>query len=703
MRYHSAGKFIFYWLAILLALAMTTAASAKSLYMLANHHTNQFDAWNINPDGTVTYQATYGLSFTQEPSGLALDADSGTLFFTDEFNVPGQDPAIEMVDAVSMKSLGSVVPRGRDGRPVRDLAGIDVDDKHNIVYIVQRRRPDIYVYDWDPNFIVVNPTNPDEVIVDSRAMTLRDGYPQALPGVVGAFGIALDERAGVLYVADSRDRKVKGFNTNTWEEVLNFTPTGLVPGGIAVDRRKGIIYTTAPDLAVEECCFGLRNVFGPEGSTKISKYDLATGLETVMDMSLAGLNHGGMGIWVDEVTGYLYVTGGCTGDDLTIWDTSTPTSPDIPFTLVHASGPIGNPAALAIGNISYNPLHLTIPQEECAKPGESITYTICYDNMDNEDYVTNVRIVDKLPDQDKVSFVEATDGGVYDEATHTVTWNVDELPGGSRQCIRVVVQVNPAIPSTAILKSFVTITSDQTPQPTTVVDERSVCCLPGNCPPIGITVDYIDPDRCMAAVSWTEPTFENCDGPLIVTVQAVYPDGSTRDNVKPGDLFPITCGTPGTIVTYTAWDSVDDRVIGQCSFPIEILDQPPVVDYCPADIVQCSAQVTWELPRFRDDCVLPPVPGKAVYPDGSTSDDVQPGDTFPIGTTIITYTAEDRCGNTASCTFKVTVGGDEPLTCTCPSDITVNNDPGRCGAAVGWELPSCSDNCGEIFTVTCDH
>ena len=41
-----------------LVLAMAGTAAAKSLYLINNHHTGQFDAWNINPGGTVTYQAS---------------------------------------------------------------------------------------------------------------------------------------------------------------------------------------------------------------------------------------------------------------------------------------------------------------------------------------------------------------------------------------------------------------------------------------------------------------------------------------------------------------------------------------------------------------------------------------------------------------------------------------------------------------------
>jgi hypothetical protein len=35
----------------------------------------------------------------------------------------------------------------------------------------------------------------------------------------------------------------------------------------------------------------------------------------------------------------------------------------------------------------------------------------------------------------------------------------------------------------------------------------------------------------------------------------------------------------------------------------------------------------------------------------------------------------------------------EPPTITCPTDITVNNDPGECGAIVTYDLPTVTDNC----------
>ncbi|MEX1002762.1 MAG: HYR domain-containing protein, partial [Crocinitomicaceae bacterium] len=74
---------------------------------------------------------------------------------------------------------------------------------------------------------------------------------------------------------------------------------------------------------------------------------------------------------------------------------------------------------------------------------------------------------------------------------------------------------------------------------------------------------------------------------------------------------------------------------------------------------------------------------------------------FPIGTTTVTYEVTDASGNTASCSFDVTVNDTENPTITCPADITVNNDVGDCGAVVNYVTPTGADNCpGSVTTLT---
>lgn len=87
--------------------------------------------------------------------------------------------------------------------------------------------------------------------------------------------------------------------------------------------------------------------------------------------------------------------------------------------------------------------------------------------------------------------------------------------------------------------------------------------------------------------------------------------------------------------------------------------------------------------------VIPPVVTQtAGLPSGST---------FPVGTTTNTFVARDNAGNTASCSFTVTVNDVEQPTITCPANQVRNTDPGVCYATFpdppGIPRPTFTDNC----------
>jgi hypothetical protein len=63
-----------------------------------------------------------------------------------------------------------------------------------------------------------------------------------------------------------------------------------------------------------------------------------------------------------------------------------------------------------------------------------------------------------------------------------------------------------------------------------------------------------------------------------------------------------------------------------------------------------------------------------------------------------TYQATDACGNVATCTQTITVSDTLPPTITCPSDLTVCNDPGQCAAVVRFTVTA-TDNCGVVSLV----
>ncbi len=92
---------------------------------------------------------------------------------------------------------------------------------------------------------------------------------------------------------------------------------------------------------------------------------------------------------------------------------------------------IENKAHVVIGNNEYDTNTVTnytfdkeVDKEE-AKIGEELTYTIKYKNVENE--VADITIVDKLAEG--LTYVEgsATNGGVYDKETHTITWVIQDV------------------------------------------------------------------------------------------------------------------------------------------------------------------------------------------------------------------------------------------------------------------------------------
>ncbi len=183
---------------------------------------------------------------------------------------------------------------------------------------------------------------------------------------------------------------------------------------------------------------------------------------------------------------------------------------------------------------------------------------------------------------------------------------------------------------------------------------------------------------CGAIVSWASPS---------VTDNCTYTLTSTHSS---GDLFAI--GT--TTVTYTATDTEGNS--NSCSFNITVEDNTaPVITGCPSDIHlnnnvnTCGAIATWTTPIITDDCSY------------TLTASHNSGDIFPIGITVVTYTATDSEGNTSSCVFAVTVNDTElPVITNCPSTINVNSENSICGATVTWTIPVATDNCPNISFVS---
>jgi ELWxxDGT repeat protein len=109
-----------------------------------------------------------------------------------------------------------------------------------------------------------------------------------------------------------------------------------------------------------------------------------------------------------------------------------------------------------------------------------------------------------------------------------------------------------------------------------------------------------------------------------------------------GHAFPL--GT--TTVHATATDVAGNQA--SCQFPVTVVDTTPPSIVCPADRkVPGNGGVPV---RFPDPTVF-----DAGTPSPAITATHHSGDAFPVGVTLVTFTASDGAGNAASCSMSVTV------------------------------------------------
>ena len=84
----------------------------------------------------------------------------------------------------------------------------------------------------------------------------------------------------------------------------------------------------------------------------------------------------------------------------------------------------------------------------------------------------------------------------------------------------------------------------------------------------------------------------------------------------------------------------------------------------------------------------------------------QPGDSFPVGSTPVTYTFIDAAGNQAQCMFTVNVVAMDtiaPVISGCPQSSTYNVPLGTSSRIATWIEPTATDDCGTTPSVFQTH
>ncbi len=200
-------------------------------------------------------------------------------------------------------------------------------------------------------------------------------------------------------------------------------------------------------------------------------------------------------------------------------------------------------------------------------------------------------------------------------------------------------------------------------------------------------IQYTTATSCEVAGMWAVPTFETCSstGSLIIS--------STHDI---GTIFEVG----SRMITYTASDEFGNT--GMCSFIHIVQDTiAPVISNCPDDLevnfsqdAGCDLSVTWNAPSVLERC-------SAAETEVMSS--MQPGSFFPVGITMVTYTATDAAGNSSSdCVFEVVVTGSDPITFDIqPENVSIAAEIGLCGATYDWDgPPSAISGCAPIELVS---
>lgn len=206
-----------------------------------------------------------------------------------------------------------------------------------------------------------------------------------------------------------------------------------------------------------------------------------------------------------------------------------------------------------------------------------------------------------------------------------------------------------------------------------------------------------DAGACGSIVTFEINYTGNC-GTATVTQAAGLPSGS---------LFPAG-NTVNTFIVTDAAGGADT-----CSFTVTVTDTQNPTIVCPAAIVKssdpasCNAVVTYSV-SFADNC-----PGATIQQTAGLAS----GAVFPAGVTTNTFIVTDVSGNTATCSFTVTVSDQQAPSFTRPADITipftaacsynaatsatgdVTNESDNCATGIQATYTDQVTNCGNNITI----
>ncbi|MFK7809486.1 MAG: HYR domain-containing protein [Saprospiraceae bacterium] len=150
------------------------------------------------------------------------------------------------------------------------------------------------------------------------------------------------------------------------------------------------------------------------------------------------------------------------------------------------------------------------------------------------------------------------------------------------------------------------------------------------------------------------------------------------------------------VVVLTVTDNCNNS--STCIATVTIVDMMAPEIICPngsitveVDDGECFASGLWMPATGTDNCGVPVVTSS--HNNNST---------FPIGLTEVTHTATDAAGNTATCSYFITVKDSDAPILNCDPGTFQITSVGNCQASVTWNAITATDDCLEGLTVTSD-
>ena len=348
----------------------------------------------------------------------------------------------------------------------------------------------------------------------------------------------------------------------------------------------------------------------------------------------------------------------------TVTATGTP-SPTLTYTFSGAT--TGSGTGTGSGSV-FNKGNTTVTvtaTNTCGAPTCTFTVTVTDNQVPTITCPLNI-IINNTPGQCSATAVYTSPTGT-DNCSGATTARTTGLASGATYPVGVTTNtfmVTASNGQTATCAFTVTVNDNQAP---------TITC------PANVAINN-DLNQCSAVVSFTPPTgSDNC--PSVITIQTT--------GLASGAAFPVG------VTTNTFRVTAANGQTATCAFTVTVTDNQAPTITCPANINLnntanlCSAVANYTAPAGMDNCS-----GATTARTGGLNS----GATYPVGTTTNTFTVTAANGQTASCSFTVTVTDNQPPVINCPVNIAVNNDVNQCSAVINYTAPTGTDNCSGATT-----